>query len=696
MQIHYFATLVKKSLVLVIVGLGLAASAQAQTQAQAQDFSAYKVGGEPLRPQEELILKKLARGEKANLLKELVEPLIRDKENITGLTDLKKESLAALLKEHGDKLRLRGEFLEKLLTDEFPGYRMHRRGVDIRNAVVEDMLDLASAKVAHKVILKYCIFQGDVNLQDSHFRESLQILNSHFSKEAYGIRMTVDKFAYFNNTAFQDLVNFGHAVMRKEFSLLGVRAENEKKDKVFAGMEVGDTLLADSDTRFGGQVNFRGLKVGQSAYFTGTQFLSKTQYVTFAECKIGNSLYFNKAVFHGPVDFQDMEIGKDLDAYASTFHFNDAQQKEKGAAHLEAPEIKVGGQANFDGAIFQGTVKFANANVRKDFTAEGAQFNGEQVIFDGCTLGKADFDQAVFRGQVDFVRSRISDLFLGNRKGRGQEPSTIPSVNLQNATVENDLTIANVRLNELKAPNLAAKGRMKISGVAIAQEADLRDANIQNLALEQVLWPQARIFLDDLAFRNLSPDSFKDYLHFINSSKINAKIYQQTEEYFKRLGRDDLADEVFIQMHRHKLEQYSWYDPRPWLYWIFWDIPTGYGRKKLRLLWVALFFISMGAVAFDPKYLDLESEQSLKKIRNPYILRLLLSLDFFLPKLPQKVAVFIKYPGLDLGVAKEWRHPEPMPHRLWLYWQIHRIFGTIIVVAAFPALIKLIQSLIEG
>jgi hypothetical protein len=51
---------------------------------------------------------------------------------------------------------------------------------------------------------------------------------------------------------------------------------------------------------------------------------------------------------------------------------------------------------------------------------------------------------------------------------------------------------------------------------------------------------------------------------------------------------------------------------------------------------------------------------------------------------------------LDLGVANAWTHPEPMPHRLWLYWQIHRIFGTIIVIAAFPAIIKLIQNLIEG
>jgi hypothetical protein len=101
-------------------------------------------------------------------------------------------------------------------------------------------------------------------------------------------------------------------------------------------------------------------------------------------------------------------------------------------------------------------------------------------------------------------------------------------------------------------------------------------------------------------------------------------------------------------------------------------------------------------VAFDPRYLDLEKEPSLKKIKSPYILRLLLSLDFFLPKLPQKVASFIKYPGLDLGVADAWTHPEPMPHRLWLYWQIHRIFGTIIVIAAFPAIIKLIQNLIEG
>ena len=77
--------------------------------------------GSILTRQEQFVLRQVAAGE---------------------IADLKQE-----FGEAEEDRRLRARFLEELLTGELTGVKIHRRGVWIRHAVVEEPLDLENAEV---------------------------------------------------------------------------------------------------------------------------------------------------------------------------------------------------------------------------------------------------------------------------------------------------------------------------------------------------------------------------------------------------------------------------------------------------------------------------------------------------------------------------------------------------------------------
>ncbi len=64
-----------------------------------------------------------------------------------------KGEIADLKQEFGEAeadRRLRARFLEELLTGELQGVKVHRRGVRISNAVIDEPLDLENAEGGHQ------------------------------------------------------------------------------------------------------------------------------------------------------------------------------------------------------------------------------------------------------------------------------------------------------------------------------------------------------------------------------------------------------------------------------------------------------------------------------------------------------------------------------------------------------------------
>ena len=99
--------------------------------------------GSPLTRQESFALRQVAKGEIADLKKEFGEA-------------------------EADR-RLRARFLEELLTGEIKGVKIHRLGVKISNAIIEEPLELENAEVAVDIGLNSCIFKELVRFRDAFF-----------------------------------------------------------------------------------------------------------------------------------------------------------------------------------------------------------------------------------------------------------------------------------------------------------------------------------------------------------------------------------------------------------------------------------------------------------------------------------------------------------------------------------------------
>jgi hypothetical protein len=661
----------------------------------------YKISPDldPLWPGEVEVLKQVAAGNPADLRKRFGE-------------DEKKREI-------------RGKFLEVLLTEGFQGLKVHRHGVYLRNAIIkiEDRIDLRSAVVPYEVRLVSCIFQGDVNLQDSLFKYSLQITKSRFLGQAYFLGFEVTKNAYFNETTFDKELNCNWAKIGNEFSLIKARLLSNDRS-YFNSMQVGQNLLGDH-AEFQGPTEFRNMNVGGSfditaaifhggAYFAGstvrrsfwaknTQFLSEKNYASFPGLKVGNVAIFQEALFKGPVDFDDAHIGLELQCQKAKFL--------DVSAGLEAIGLKVGTFANFEDVIFAGPVNFDGTDCAGQFNATRAQFNSDgeanfrnlkvgsllqftdalfngPVSLAGARIGelKADVQQGavltggVFRGPVDLKDAHLSDLSIIGTSSRKSVTSpgiaAISDLNLERAVVDRDIRFEDVKLNRLMANGLQAKGQTTLNGLSIETEADLRNSHFANLKILGVVWPPDR---DKVQFSGMTynfiaaaegpvrPQDWRKLIAWVHHSSFDNRNYLQLRSFFEQNGHQGLADEVFIDMRRQETWPSSWVDwlnPAVWFKVVFWDFLAGYGRKPFRIFWAALAIVILGAFYYDPRYLT-EINWPQKSRFYGLLGRFLISFEQFTPM-------------VDLGMQKKWQ-PASISGRFSVFIYFQRLAGWVLV-----------------
>ncbi|MFZ5449273.1 MAG: hypothetical protein ACOZFS_11615 [Thermodesulfobacteriota bacterium] len=664
----------------------------------------------PLWPAEEEVLKQVAAG--------------------------KAVDLRARFGEDDKNRKIRGTFLEALFTAEgIPGLKIHRRGVVIKNAVITTDLDLRSAAMQFEVKLEECIFRENVNFQDCFFKYNLQILKSQFDKQASFLDLEVIKKAYFNETVFKSSANFKRAKIGTEFSLKKTRFEG-KETTYFNGMNIGWYFDGEgaffqgpmefqyvqmggdvkfSDSEFHGGVYFAASNIKGNLMANGAKFLNENDFASFYGLKVGRHAGFDQAQFKGPVDFERADIGLIFSAVETKF-LNKKTGDETAGVFLR--NMNVGTVANFAGAMFNtNSLNFEGTSIGEKFYAPKARFECPRIDFSGMKVrgevyfenvvfqGEADFSDAdivsgnfqitkdwdrnekMFQGPVIFNRAHFANLTLSGTK---QNILIIPKLSLVGTVVERRLTLQFAEITILEAPELRAKGQTTLSDVEIMERLDLTSADLATINISKnVTWPskQVKLLVGGLTYRDIPSYYWNDLIRLIEDSQFDPKNYRQLEEYFKQRGQEDLATEVYIKMNDRELEQTEqWYwKPLNWIYWLFYGWPTGYGSKKTRVLYISLGIMLLGAVIFNPKYL--KSEHSFANVKNPALLRLLLSVDIFLPKVPQKLAEIIKFSGLDLGIAQAW---QPPTRALWVFCQFQKLIGFVIVIAFFPTLYKAI------
>jgi hypothetical protein len=124
-------------------------------------------------PQEQWVLERLEQGE---------------------IADLKKQ-----FGEAEENRRLSARFLEDLLTGI---YKVHRKGITVKNAVSSDLIDLENAEISPTVGFMDCIFKGPVTLRDAYFKKHLNLSRTHFESSLDCQRTKVEGSLFIPTTTY--------------------------------------------------------------------------------------------------------------------------------------------------------------------------------------------------------------------------------------------------------------------------------------------------------------------------------------------------------------------------------------------------------------------------------------------------------------------------------------------------------------
>jgi hypothetical protein len=576
--------------------------------------------------------------------------------------------------------RLRAAFLEKLILGGFSNYRIPHRGIQIAHARIDEPLNLEYIEVDHPLSLSNCLFRKAVTFQESHFKKDLTLSGCKFLQAANFKGIKVGGNVFCNDAVFEQESLWSDAKIGEKFHALraGFRSSEAKAD--FNAMKIGANAFFTSAT-FYGPVDFGLVHIGRQFNINKAEFFHKRETVNFISAKVEQIAYFKQVRFHGPVDFAIAQIGIQFNADEAEFFCPDQLANFSG--------MKVGNTIFFQRAKFHGPVKFEFAEIGVNFRGTGAAFAnaGQTKNFSKMKVNqKVLLDKTVMAGKFDMSYGGFYDLdiqgLVRDDKGRPELMANLSLLNLKGTLVQRELKIANVGMGELDASNLQVKGPTQFINVDIKTRADFSNSNFQGLDFQDTKWPDKdkksntrKVYLNDMSYTSISIDKQensdydeKDFLKvkdFVEATPLNTQSYIQLEAFFKRIGKDQWANEIFIRMHDRELaEKMAWWDPRRWLEWFFWGVLAGYGRAPFRVLFVSVLLIILGALIYNPKYLQEDVRSPEGKAYKSIILRCFLSLDRFLP--------------LDLGLGKHW-DTRTSHFLIWFYFYFQLILGWILI-----------------
>jgi uncharacterized protein YjbI with pentapeptide repeats len=234
-----------------------------------------------------------------------------------------------------------------------PDVRIHRHGVHIKGACIDEPIELTNAQIPYEVSFERCRFNKVLTFDHANFTGGLSLLGSRF-KEASFNHMKVGGDAVFQQAEFE------------------------------AGRPIS-VIIADDLKPAKPKIR----KVQRAAQFTGM--------------KVAGDAIFFSAVFDGVVFFPRIDVGGD---------FRGDQTKFNEVAFFT--RMKIGGDAFFSGATFKGLPYFFEADIAGKFNAPGAKFQNEELaaVFHNMKVrGDTDFNGAKFDGPLDL---RYADFGLIN------------------------------------------------------------------------------------------------------------------------------------------------------------------------------------------------------------------------------------------------------------------------------------------
>ena len=187
------------------------------------------------------------------------------------VADLRKE-----FPEEKDR-HLSADFLENLLMGTLSGVTLHRHGVQIKWATIDEPIDLENARIPREVHLDNCLFKEPVDFRRGRHREQFLSGRGRFQNKARGTsfgRMKVGGDAFFMGTVFEGQADFFGADIARNFTVAGAKFQKKEKEALFWNMKIGGDA-AFNNAVFEGPANFAGADIAGDFEAIATKFQNR-------------------------------------------------------------------------------------------------------------------------------------------------------------------------------------------------------------------------------------------------------------------------------------------------------------------------------------------------------------------------------------------------------------------------------------
>jgi hypothetical protein len=151
---------------------------------------------------------------------------------------------------------LSARFLEDLVTGRLTTIKLRHNSVRIREAIIDQPVNLRNAQTPFELWLHHCHFKSNVDCQHATFASALLFDDSTFDAAANFNGMKTGGSVFLNNAVFEGPVDFILADIGGNFHAIGAKFLNQKEEVKFGAMKVRAYGFFNNAV-FNGRANFR-------------------------------------------------------------------------------------------------------------------------------------------------------------------------------------------------------------------------------------------------------------------------------------------------------------------------------------------------------------------------------------------------------------------------------------------------------
>jgi hypothetical protein len=208
---------------------------------------------------------------------------------------------------------IRGVFLEELLSGARKDCVIHRNGVQIEGAIIQEPVDLRNVQITNDTRLTHCQFQSGVNFSRSVFAEGLSVEESTLQGTSDFSEIKVLRTLNLQKATFTGQALFAQAEITGPLWAAGVMFQSSNGLVNFSNLKASSAVLF-TNAVFAGGADFRFGRFADNLQLDRAQFLHPTALANFEGVKVEGQTSLSGVSVAGYMSlkdgaFQSLELG---------------------------------------------------------------------------------------------------------------------------------------------------------------------------------------------------------------------------------------------------------------------------------------------------------------------------------------------------------------------------------------------------